>query len=126
MVQVVWIAVAGAAGAVSRYGVGLGAARFLGEDLPWGTLLVNVSGSLLLGALLQATLSTDWIPPSARAPLTTGFLGAFTTFSTFSVETVVLVDRGQAAAAAGNMLGNLGLGLAAAYGGMQLVKALTS
>lgn len=118
--QLAALALAGAAGTLSRYGVGLLVTRVLGEDFPYGTLAVNAVGSLLLGLLAHVLLHHPSVPPSWRLPLTTGFLGAFTTFSTFSVETVKLLDSGQAGAAAANVAANLALGLALAGLGLWL------
>ena len=97
---------------LGRYGVTVAMTRWLGEDFPYGTLAVNALGSLLLGFLAHVLLHHPSVPPSWRLPLTTGFLGAFTTFSTFSVETVKLLDAGHHGAAASNVLANLALGLA--------------
>ena len=110
--RIVLIAVAGAAGALTRYGVGsaVGVRTF-----PWSTLAINVVGSFLLGFLLQAApgrLSDD-----VRVALGVGFLGAFTTFSTFSYETVTMLRDGRAGAAAAYVLASLLLGVGAAAAG---------
>ena len=91
----VLVAVAGALGALTRYGLG----RAVGvRAFPWVTLSINISGSFLLGLLLTLGLARQW-PPTTSVPLAVGFLGAYTTFSTFSYETFTLVrdDRLQAA-----------------------------
>jgi len=119
-----WIALCGAFGSVSRYYVGLGAIRVWGEDWPWGTLIVNGLGSFLLGAVTAiVALRPDW-PPEVKLAAGTGFMGAFTTFSTFSVDTLGLLESGRMGAAAGNVLGNVSLGLAAAFVGVAMVRAL--
>lgn len=115
--QLPWIALGGALGAVARFGVSLAAARALGPSLPWGTFLVNVLGSICLGALMEASLQAEW-SPQLKVLLTTGFLGAFTTFSTFSVETVRLVERGDLGFALGSVLGNGVLGIGGAFLGI--------
>ena len=93
--RVALIAVAGAAGALARYGVGTAVGV---RTFPWGTLGINVAGSFLLGLLLQA--GPGRIDDDVRVALAVGFLGAFTTFSTFSYETIALLRDGRAAAAA--------------------------
>lgn len=117
-----WIAVGGALGAVARFGVGLLAVEVLGPRLPWGTFAVNVLGSVLLGAILEWTLLSPSLTPGTRALLTTGFLGAFTTFSTFSVETVRLIERGDLVWAGGAVLGNVLLGLLGATAGIAAAR----
>ena len=92
-----WIALGSALGGAARYGcVGL-AARWLGAAFPWGTLLVNVSGSLVIG-FLAALMAPDGrllATPDTRAFLMIGILGGFTTFSSFSLETLNLVRDGE-------------------------------
>jgi len=84
--RVMWVAIAGAAGAVTRYGVGR---AFAVRDFPWATLVINLTGSFLLGLLLGAAVTRHW-PELTTVALGTGFLGAYTTFSTFSTETYTL------------------------------------
>ncbi|MFA6347766.1 MAG: fluoride efflux transporter CrcB, partial [Dehalococcoidales bacterium] len=92
--QVLYIAIAGALGAVSRFLLSGFAYRLLGSGFPYGTLCVNVLGSLLIGFIMQVGLSTDIIPQQLRTTITVGFLGAFTTFSTFSYETLNYIQEG--------------------------------
>jgi fluoride exporter len=92
-----WIALGSALGGMARYGCSGLAARWLGADFPWGTLIVNVSGSLLIG-FLATMLAPDGrllAPPDVRAFLTIGLLGGFTTFSSFSLETLNLARGGE-------------------------------
>ena len=118
------VAAGGALGAVARFLVSFGAEPLLGYWFPFGTFIVNVIGSLALGVLIQLT-SLAWSPSAeVRAFLVVGVLGAFTTFSTFSVETVTLLQQGQARLALFNMAIQLGLGLAAAACGLTLGKSL--
>ncbi len=89
------VAVGGAVGAVARYAVMIGVARWLGAGFPYGTLAVNVIGSFILGALIEV-MALVWSPGEAlRAFLVVGLLGAFTTFSTFSLDVVSLFQRGE-------------------------------
>lgn len=117
------IAGAGALGALSRYGVSLWALRVLGSRLPWGTLLVNVVGCLLLGFLLEASALLP-LSKEARLALGTGFLGSFTTFSTFGVETLALVEAGDWPGALLNVGLNLVVGLICAAAGVFLARTL--
>jgi CrcB protein len=95
-VQVVFVAVAGALGALSRYGLG----RAVGTtSFPWTTLAINLAGSFALGVVLKSAVEHGW-SSTTTATLGTGFLGAFTTFSTFSVETHTLLRDERFAAAA--------------------------
>ncbi|MCX7359709.1 MAG: fluoride efflux transporter CrcB [Alphaproteobacteria bacterium] len=90
MMNLLLVAVGGAVGAVARYGVGLGAARFFGLAFPWGTLFVNVLGGLAMG-LLAAKAGPE--QEALRLALGVGVLGGFTTFSAFSLETVRLMEH---------------------------------
>jgi CrcB protein len=94
--RVIWyVALGGAAGSVTRYLVGVAVQSRSGLDFPVGTLLVNLSGCLLLGFLIHYALATPAITPEVRALLTTGLCGGYTTFSTFSYETVALIQDGD-------------------------------
>ena len=115
----------GALGALSRWQLGQLATQHSESMLPLGTIAVNLLGSFVLGLLMSASL-TGQVPESWRIPLATGFLGSFTTFSTFSVETVQLVQQGELRLALLNIGVQLGLGLAAAAGGLTLGRALAS
>ncbi len=88
----IWVALGGGIGAAARYGVNIGATRFLGMAFPYGTLIINILGSLAMGLVIGAfaTRETD---PALKLFLTTGILGGFTTFSAFSLETVMLYER---------------------------------
>lgn len=94
MTKLIWIAFGGAAGALARYGVsGLGY-RLFGTSFPWGTLLVNASGCLVIGSLWA--VSERVVLPARFSPLVlVGFLGAFTTFSTYGLETFNLLRDGE-------------------------------
>ena len=101
------IGFAGALGALARYGVSLAALRWFGEDFPYGTLGVNLAGCFLLGVLAELTMEDAGLAPQTRAILGTGFLGAFTTFSTFGVETYRAMQVGAWGVAASNVALNV-------------------
>lgn len=90
MFNLVLVALGGAVGAVARYGVGYGAARWFGLAFPWGTLIVNITGGLAMG-LLAARFGPE--QETVRLALGVGVLGGFTTFSAFSLETVRLMEH---------------------------------
>jgi CrcB protein len=112
------ISIAGAAGALARYAVdGLVANRTDG-GFPWGTLAVNVTGSFLLGVLFVLLAERFMVAPWIRSSLLIGFIGAYTTFSTLSLETFRLFEDGAHLLALVNGLGSLIAGLLAVYGGI--------
>ncbi len=118
------IAFGGALGAVARFLASTGVYRLAGRDFPYGTLTVNVLGSLLMGFLYillveRASLGTEW-----RAALLVGFLGAFTTFSTFSIETLNLLEEGALVRAAVNIVASVVFCLLAAWVGVLLGRQL--
>lgn len=119
------MAVAGALGAVARYGVSLAALRWLPEGFPYGTLIVNLVGCFLLGALTELTLDEGLLAPQMRTILGTGFLGAFTTFSTFGVETFRAMEAGEWAVAAANVAINVLAGIALAATGFWVARAIS-
>ena len=94
----------GAFGAVLRYGASLGVYSLLGRGFPYGTLFVNVSGSLLMGLLSVIMLERFNIDPEWRAAVLVGVLGSFTTFSTFSIETLNLLEQGDVMRATANIV----------------------
>lgn len=118
------IAVGAAVGGVSRYYVATSVQQRFGAGFPWGTLLVNVTGSLLLGFLIRHALATPAISAEMRALLTTGFCGGYTTFSTFSFETVALLEEGQYGRAGAYVAGSVALSLLATFVGFVLAREL--
>jgi CrcB protein len=118
-----WVALGGAIGAAARYGVGGWVHARLGSGFPWGTLVVNVAGSLLIGFALRYLEATR-LSPDMRALLTIGVLGAFTTFSTFSYETVSLLEGGAWWRAFAYAAGSFALGIGAAGAGITLARSL--
>lgn len=107
----VWLAVAagGALGAVVRFAVSRGAARWFGTAFPWGTLIVNAAGAFAIGFLAAWFAVRLDAGPALRALVLTGMLGALTTFSTFSFETLQLAESGAFARMTANVLLNLGI-----------------
>ncbi len=104
MINIVYIATGGALGAVMRYLVSTGIHSFLGRGFPYGTLTVNVLGSFMMGFLFIYLLERSSLGPEWRALILIGFLGAFTTFSTFSIETLNLIESGAMVRALANIL----------------------
>lgn len=90
-----YVALGGAAGSVSRFALGALVQRWSGAPFPIGTLVVNVTGCFLFGFLMRYALATSTWTPEVRALLTTGFCAGYTTFSTFSYESVALLDSGE-------------------------------
>ena len=127
MRTVVGIAVAGSIGALARYGLdaldGLVSRRTTG-GFPWGTFVVNISGSFLLGLLFTVLTEQISAPSWLRSTLTIGLLGAYTTFSTLSFESYRLVEDGAYGIAAANMVGSLAVGLLAVYLGVAPGRAI--
>jgi len=118
------IAIGGAVGAVARHLVGAQVLRLLGSGFPWGTLTVNVVGSFAMGALMEL-MAVRWnVGPELRAFMTVGVLGAFTTFSTFSLDVAVLGERGALLPAALYVLVSVGLSIAALFFGLWLFRQI--
>ncbi len=120
MQQLLFLAIAGALGTLSRYALGGLMQQITGTNFPYGTLLINVLGCLIIGFIMQIALTTDLIPANIRVVITIGFLGAFTTFSTFSYETVKFLEDGALISALMNVVSNVGLGLLATFFGILL------
>jgi CrcB protein len=116
--QALVIAAGGAVGALLRFWVSNGIYALVGRTFPYGTLAVNVLGSLLMGLLYVLLLDKLALGPQWRAALLVGLLGAFTTFSTFSIETLNLVEEGEAIKALLNVLLSVSLCLVAAWIGV--------
>ena len=119
-----YVAVGSALGGVGRYLVAGWVQRIAGSSFPLGTLTVNVVGSLLVGFLLRYALDLPGITAEMRALLTIGFCGGFTTFSTFSYETMALLQEGQWTRAAGYIVGSVVLSLGAAFMGFMMAHYL--
>jgi CrcB protein len=112
-----WIAIGGALGSVARYACSSLAAQAVGETFPWGTLIVNVVGSFIIGffATLTGPDGRWLLPPDARLFVTVGVCGGYTTFSSFSLQTLNQVRAGELAPAFGNIAGSVVLCLASVW-----------
>lgn len=118
MKQILAIAVGGSLGALLRYGVANGVHAVLGRGFPYGTLVVNVSGCLAMGVLYVLLVERLAVSPEWRAALLIGVLGAFTTFSSFSMETFALFEEGERMKALMNVVLSVSLCLAAVWLGV--------
>ncbi len=118
---------AGIGGAL-RHTVNLGCARYCGIAFPWGTVTVNILGSFIMGALagwLAFKAGEGWSQP-LRLFLTTGVLGGFTTFSAFSLDAVLLWERGATALAAGYVAASVALSIGGLMAGLALIRAIAA
>lgn len=114
----------GAVGSVARYLVGVGSTRLFGVGFPWGTLMINIAGSFLIGVLVEL-FALKWdLPQTVRVFLTVGICGGFTTFSTFSLDAYVLIERGELWPAAAYMIGSVALSIGGLIAGLHLVRAV--
>ncbi|MEP3244477.1 MAG: fluoride efflux transporter CrcB [Sneathiella sp.] len=118
------VALGGALGACARYGVAHFALRFLGPGYPYGTLIVNIAGSFLMGMLIEF-MALRWSPsPELRVFLVTGFLGAFTTFSTFSLDVSIQLQRGAYLAAGSYIALSVLLSIAGLFAGLHIMRVI--
>lgn len=124
MARLLWICLGGAIGTGARYLIVAWAARAFGPTFPFGTMLVNAAGSFLLGALMFLSLETATLSPAMRLALTTGAMGGFTTYSSFSYETMALLHRGEWASAALNVGLTVFGCLAACFAGWAVARSL--
>jgi CrcB protein len=113
---------AGIGGAL-RHGVNVGAAKLFGFGFPFGTLIVNVVGSFAMGLLAGYFIYRPGISQHVRLFLTTGILGGFTTFSSFSLDAALLVERHAYALAAGYVVGSIAAGLSALFFGLAVFRS---
>lgn len=116
----------GGFGAVMRHYSILAARGLFGDAFPYGTLFVNVLGSLVIGIIMETAVQKSNIPAPVQALLVTGFLGGFTTFSAFSFDVYKLANTGQAVAAAAYVAASVFLSLLAVFAGAYLVKGFSA
>lgn len=121
-----WVGIGSALGGMVRYGISLAVAKQSDSLFPIATLTVNVTGSFLIGFLLAATAEDGrWACPEVvRNFLMVGILGGYTTFSSFSIQTVQLMEKGAWGMVTANILGSVILCLAGAWAGLRLARAL--
>ena len=122
--KIFYLGIFGGLGCISRYLVSGWVYNLFGRAIPYGTLAVNVIGSLLLGLIMEACLRSTLLSPELRIGITVGFMGGFTTFSTFSYETVRLIEEGSLVAAGANILLNVIVCIAAAVIGIYLARQI--
>lgn len=118
------VAAGGSLGSVARYLVGIGFGRLLGPKFPWGTLFINITGSLLIG-LFAGLFALRWnLPQALRIFLTVGICGGYTTFSTFSLDAYYLMERGELVAFGCYVIFSVVLSISALVAAMQLVRLM--
>src|ERR1700722_2220557 len=114
----------GGLGAALRHGVNIFAARFAGTSFPYGTLSINIAGSLAMGLIAEYFALKGGLPQHWRLVLTTSILGGFTTFSAFSLDAALLYERGQLAGAAVYVVASVVLAIGALFAGLAIVRML--
>lgn len=124
MMNLLSIAIGGAAGALCRYGMSNGVHVLLGRGFPYGTLAVNLLGSIIMGVAYVMMIERMDVSPEWRAGITIGLLGAFTTFSTFSIETLNLLESGETLKAGLNILFSVTLCISGCWLGMILGRQI--
>jgi fluoride exporter len=117
------VAVGGAIGSVARYGFGVAVGQFWRDPFPLGTMLINIIGSLVMGLVVGslARFTPAW-QGDARLFVAVGILGGFTTFSSFSLDTITMLERGDVVQALTYVLVSVLVGIAALYGGLVLMR----
>ena len=116
------VALGGALGSLARYTVGIYAGRWFGTGFPWGTLLINVTGSFLIGAFAEAFALRWDVAPATRIFLVVGICGGYTTFSTFSLDIVTLLNRSEFVAATAYALASVFLSVAALFAALHVMR----
>lgn len=116
--------IGGGIGAAIRHGINLAAFRLVGIGFPYGTLFINIFGSLVMGLTAEYFALKAGLPQHLRLFLTTGILGGFTTFSAFSLEVALLYERGDLAGSAIYIIASVVLSVAALFAGMAIVRAV--
>ncbi len=124
MLNVLLVAIGGAIGSVLRYLVGVWTMRQYGSNFPWGTLTVNIVGSFAIGILTEMIARRFNASMEIRVFLVTGILGGFTTWSSFSLDTIVLYERGAFGLAAAYVIGSAVASFAAVFAGLALGRAI--
>tara|TARA_B100001989_G_scaffold253250_1_gene239245 strand:+ start:1577 stop:1960 length:384 start_codon:yes stop_codon:yes gene_type:complete len=120
------IALGGALGALARHGVNILAVQVLGHGFPWGTLCVNIIGSFLMGMIVVKFSHMAQVSQEIRMLCMTGFLGAFTTFSTFSLDFITMYERGDLMQASAYLLASVVLSILALFLGLFAMRGLSA
>ena len=123
MQKIFYVGLGGFIGAALRYII---SSKMVSDTIPWGTLLVNVIGGVLIGLIMQLCLSTDYFSPNMKLFLTTGVLGGLTTFSTFSYESLSYFSQGRYLPGGANIVLNVGLSLLGVFLGRLLRQTLAA
>ena len=124
MVALLWVGLGGFLGFIARYLLSGWAAARWGVIFPWGTFIINISGSFILGFFLAFAQERPWVHPQARLLFAIGFVGAYTTFSTYTYESIRLMMNGQFALAAAYIVGSVVFGLVAVFAGVALGNSI--
>lgn len=124
MGALLWVGLGGFLGAIARYLLSGWVAARWGTIFPWGTFVINVSGSFILGFFLAFAQDRPWLHPQTRLLFAVGFVGAYTTFSTYTYESIRLMMDGQFALAAFNIVGSVVVGLVAVFAGVALGNSI--
>lgn len=124
MLSIAIVALGGAIGSVCRYLTGLFMTRLFGPSFPWGTITVNIIGSFAIGLLTELVARRLNASMELRLLIVVGFLGGFTTFSSFSLDTVALIEKGALMTALTYVAASLFVSLAATFGGFTLGRAI--
>ena len=122
MITVLWVALGGALGAAGRYLVAMQALRWFGPGFPWGTITVNIAGSLIMGVMAGVFAHRLQVSTEVRMFLMTGVLGGFTTFSAFSLDIYFLAERKEYLSSALYVIGSISLSVAALFIGLRLMR----
>lgn len=120
MQKILLVGIGGFIGSILRYVISKGSSNIFGGQFPYGTLIVNVLGGILIGFIFELSSSTDFISPNTRLLLTTGIMGGLTTFSTFSYETITFFSNGSYFLGFVNIVLNLCLSLLGVMGGKSI------
>lgn len=120
------VAIGGSLGSVARYLVAIGAGRLVGTEFPWGTVVINIVGSFLIGVFAESFALSWNAGQVTRVFLTVGICGGFTTFSTFSLDAIVVIQRGELWAAGAYIAASVALSILSLFGGLLLVRVFTA